>query len=82
MMVDPDIRTVSEDGGTTVCSTMWRGVSEISKKRIRHSAECKRRWALEAVKSVQVLRQVAKDFQVHPIRITICLYRFRREEQN
>lgn len=43
----------------------------MSKKRKRHSAEFKAKVALEAVKGVKTLQQLAKDFQVHPTQITI-----------
>ncbi len=43
----------------------------MSTKRKRHSAEFKANVALEAVKGVQTLQQLAKDFQVHPAQITI-----------
>ncbi len=43
----------------------------MSKKRKRHSAEFKAKVALEAVKGVQTLQQLAKDFQVHPTQITM-----------
>jgi transposase-like protein len=41
------------------------------KKRKRHSAEFKAKMALEAVKGVQTLQQLAKDFQIHPNQITM-----------
>lgn len=41
------------------------------KKRKRHSAEFKAKVALEAVKGVNTVQQLAKDFQVHPTQITI-----------
>ena len=40
-------------------------------KRKRHSAEFKAKVALEAIKGVKTLQQLAKDFQVHPTQITI-----------
>ena len=43
----------------------------MSKKRKRHSAEFKAKVAVEAVKGVHTLQQLAKDFQVHPTQITI-----------
>jgi transposase-like protein len=43
----------------------------MSTKRKRHSAEFKAKVALEAVKGLQTLQQLAKDFQVHPAQITI-----------
>jgi len=43
----------------------------MSKKRKRHSAEFKAKVALEAIKGVQTLQQLAKDFQVHPTQITM-----------
>ena len=39
-------------------------------KRKRHSAEFKAKVALEAVKGVATLQQLAKAFQVHPAQIT------------
>ena len=43
----------------------------MSKKRKRHSAEFKAKVALEAIKGVKTLPQLAKDFQVHPTQITM-----------
>lgn len=43
----------------------------MSKKRNRHSAEFKAKVALEAIKGVKTLQQLAKDFQVHPTQITL-----------
>jgi len=43
----------------------------MSKKRKRHSAEFKAKVALEAVKGMHTLQQLAKDFQVHPTQITV-----------
>jgi transposase-like protein len=39
-------------------------------KRKRHSAEFKAKVALEAVKGLETLQQLAKEFQVHPAQIT------------
>jgi putative transposase len=47
------------------------GVRFMSKQRKRHSAEFKGKVALEAVKGVYTLQQLAKEFQVHPAQITI-----------
>ena len=47
------------------------GVRFMSTKRKRHSAEFKAKVALEAVKGIQTLQQLAKGFQVHPAQITI-----------
>jgi len=43
----------------------------MSTKRKRHSAEFKAKVALEAVKGVQTLQQLANEFQVHPAQITL-----------
>lgn len=43
----------------------------MSQKRKRHRAEFKAKVALEAIKRVKTLQQLAKDFQVHPTQITI-----------
>lgn len=43
----------------------------MSKKRKRHSAEFKAKVALEAIKGIKTLQQLAKDFQVHPTQIAI-----------
>lgn len=43
----------------------------MSKKRKRHSAEFKAKVALEAIKGMKTLQQLAKDFQVHPTQITM-----------
>ncbi len=47
------------------------GVRFMSKQRKRHSAEFKAKVALEAVKGVHTLQQLAKEFHVHPAQITI-----------
>lgn len=43
----------------------------MSKKRQRHSAEFKAKVALEAIKGIKTLQQLAKDFQVHPTQLTM-----------
>jgi len=43
----------------------------MSQKRKRHSAEFKAKVALDAIKGVKTLPQVAKEFHVHPTQITI-----------
>ena len=49
----------------------WEEVRCMPKKRKRHSAKFKATVALEAVKGIKTLQQLAKDFQVHPTQITI-----------
>ena len=51
----------STNGGVRVMAKQWK----------RHSAECKAKVALEAVKGVHTLQQLAKEFQVYPAQITI-----------
>ena len=43
----------------------------MTRKQKHHSAEFKAKVALEAVKGVQTVQQLGKDFQVHPAQITI-----------
>ena len=39
-------------------------------KRRRHDPEFKARVALEALKGVKTIQQIAKDFQVHPVQVS------------
>lgn len=39
-------------------------------KRRRHEPEFKARVALEALKGVQTIQQIAKDFDIHPVQVT------------
>ena len=50
---------------------LWGGVCDMPTKRKRHSAEFKAKVALEAVKGIHTLQQLASEFQVHPAQITI-----------
>lgn len=43
----------------------------MSTKRKRHSVEFKAKMALETVKGIDTLQQLANEFQVHPVKITI-----------
>ena len=39
-------------------------------KRKRHEPEFKARVALEALKGIQTIQQIAKDFDIHPAQVT------------
>ena len=39
-------------------------------KRRRHEPEFKARVALEALKGIQTIQQIAKDFDVHPVQVS------------
>jgi transposase-like protein len=39
-------------------------------KRRRHDPEFKARVALEALKGVKTIQQIAKDFEVHPVQVS------------
>ena len=39
-------------------------------KRRRHDPEFKARVALEALKGVKTIQQIAKDYQVHPVQVS------------
>jgi transposase-like protein len=39
-------------------------------KRRRHEPEFKARVALEALKGIQTIQQIAKDFDIHPMQVT------------
>ena len=39
-------------------------------KRRRHESEFKARVALKALKGVQTIQQIAKDFDIHPMQVT------------
>lgn len=39
-------------------------------KRRRHDPEFKARVALEALKGIKTIQQIAKDFEVHPVQVS------------
>ena len=39
-------------------------------KRRRHEPECTARVALEALKGVQTIQEIAKNFDIHPMQVT------------
>lgn len=39
-------------------------------KRRRHEPEFKARVALEALKGIQSVQQIAKDFDIHPVQVS------------
>ena len=39
-------------------------------KRRRHEPEFKARVALEALKGIQTIQQIAKDFDIHPVQVS------------
>ena len=39
-------------------------------KRRRHEPEFKARVALEALKGIQTIQQIAKDFEIHPVQVS------------
>jgi len=39
-------------------------------KRKRHDPEFKARVALEALKGVKTIQQIAKDFDIHPVQVS------------
>jgi transposase-like protein len=39
-------------------------------KRRRHEPEFKARVALEAIKGIKTIQQIAKDFDVHPVQVS------------
>ena len=39
-------------------------------KRRRHEPEFKARVALEALKGIQTVQQIAKDFDIHPVQVS------------
>mgnify|MGYP000361925808 CR=1 FL=1 len=43
---------------------------EMKAKRRRHDPEFKARVALEALKGVQTIQQIAKDFDIHPVQVS------------
>lgn len=42
----------------------------MSKRRRQHSAEFKSRVALEAVRGVRTINEIAKEFEVHPVLVS------------
>lgn len=44
--------------------------SNMKAKRRRHQPEFKARVALEAVKGLKTIQQIAKDFDVHPVQVS------------
>ena len=71
--MDPEIRASSE-----VMRLCWfrLGVTsqtrpnEMKAKRKRHDPEFKARVALEALKGVKTVQQIAKEFDVHPVQVS------------
>ncbi len=43
---------------------------EMKAKRRRHEPEFKARVALEALKGIKPIQQIAKDFEVHPVQVS------------
>ncbi len=41
-------------------------------KRKRHDLQFKARVALEALKRIKTVQQIAKDFDLHPVQVTEC----------
>jgi transposase/putative transposase len=39
-------------------------------KRRRHDPEFKARVALEALKGIKTIQQIAKDYEVHPVQVS------------
>jgi len=44
----------------------------VKKKRRTHSAEFKARVALEALKGIKTISQIAQDEGVHPVQVSTC----------
>jgi transposase/putative transposase len=42
----------------------------VKAKRKRHDSQFKERVALEALKGIKTVQQIAKDFDVHPVQVT------------
>jgi transposase-like protein len=42
----------------------------VKAKRKRHDSQFKARVALEALKGIKTVQQIAKDFDVHPVQVT------------
>jgi transposase len=58
-----------------ICGGRVRGVTRtkphhMKAKRRRHDPEFKARVALEALKGVKTIQQIAKDYQVHPVQVS------------
>ena len=58
-----------------ICGGWVRGVTrtkphQMKAKRRRHDPEFKARVALEALKGVKSIQQIAKDYQVHPVQVS------------
>ncbi len=44
--------------------------TEVKPKRKRHDPEFKARVALEAIKGIKTVQQIAADFGVHPVQVS------------
>lgn len=58
-----------------ICGGWVRGVTQttphqMKAKRRKHDPEFKARVALEALKGVKTIQQIAKDYQVHPVQVS------------
>ena len=58
-----------------ICGSWVREVTrttpyQMKAKRRRHDPEFKARVALEALKGVKTIQQIAKDYQVHPVQVS------------
>lgn len=57
---------------------LWLGVAhrdqtqqhKMKAKRRRHDPEFKARVALEALKGIKTIQQIAKDFDIHPVQVS------------
>lgn len=47
-----------------------RSTTQMKAKRKRHAPEFKARVALEALKGIKTIQQIAKDFDIHPVQVS------------
>lgn len=71
--VDPEIRASSEVidyGGYGLGVTTQTPQNQVKAKRKRHDPQFKARVALEALKGIKTVQQIAKEFDVHPVQVS------------
>ena len=51
-------------------STQPKKPPQMKAKRRRHDPEFKARVALEALKGIKTIQQIAKDYEVHPVQVS------------
>jgi transposase-like protein len=61
---------LSEYGGYGLGVTTQTPQNQVKAKRKRHDPQFKARVALEALKGIKTVQQIAKEFDVHPVQVS------------